>query len=252
VAAPASYGICFLAAAVFMGLSWLALAAVREPAAATVSASVPLRRFLARVVALVRDDRNLASYLLARVFAAIGGMASGFYTVYALATFTPPTWQVGVFTAALLTGQLAGHAVLGSLADRAGHRLVMLIGTIALMVANVVALTAPSVGLFTVVFVLAGACQGAFAVSGLTILLEFAPTPEEQPTYVGLGNTALGPVLLLAPLAAGALADRVGFASVFAVAAMASTLATSLLLARVQDPRHARRPAVAARASDYT
>ena len=68
-------------------------------------------------------------------------------------------------------------------------------------------------------------------------MLEFAPVPEEQPTYIGLGTTLLAPIAFGAPLAAGLLADTLGFASVFALAAIATGIALALLLARVRDPR---------------
>lgn len=59
VPAPAGYGVCFLGAALFMGLSYAALALVREPAAEPGSPAPPVREFLARMPALVRGDRNL-------------------------------------------------------------------------------------------------------------------------------------------------------------------------------------------------
>ena len=47
VPAPASYGICFLCAALCMGLSYVALALVREPAAAAIVPRQPMRRLFA-------------------------------------------------------------------------------------------------------------------------------------------------------------------------------------------------------------
>ena len=65
----------------------------------------------------------------------------------------------------------------------------------------------------------------------------FAPVPEERPTYVGLGTTLMAPVALGAPLAAGLLADALGFAAVFAIAAATGTVALAVLLSLVRDPR---------------
>src|SRR2546426_9652908 len=68
----------------------------------------------------------------------------------------------------------------------------------------------------------------------------FAPVPEERPPYVGLGTTLMAPVALGAPLAAGLLADAFGFATVFALAAAAGTVALALLVSLVRDPRGVR------------
>ncbi len=236
--APASYGICFLCAAACMALSWAALAMVREPAAGPAAPPVPLKRYLARVPMILRRDRNLAWFLVARALGLTATMASGFYTVYALRVWVPPASQVGVFTALLLAGQITGTLGLGWLADRAGHRLVIIAGLAATVAANLLALAAPSLAAFGAVFVLAGVQNAATNISHLNVLLEFAPVPEEQPTYVGLGTTLMAPVAFGAPLAAGLLADSAGFTAVFAAAPAAGAIGLALLMGRVSDPRH--------------
>jgi MFS family permease len=236
--APDGYAVCFLMAALCMGLSYVALSWVREPRAATVEAAPPLGTYLRRAGRLLREDRNLGWFLLARALIYVGMMASGFYTVYALRHYAAPDWTVGVFTTALLAGQMLGNVVLGALADRAGHLAPLTIGAGALLLANVGALLVPSLDLFVVVFALQGVHLAAVNVSGLSVLLEFAPSPAARPTYVGLGTTLLTPVAFGAPLVAGFMADAFGFPAVFVVGALGSLAGLGLLLGRVREPRH--------------
>jgi MFS family permease len=243
VAAPHSFGLCFAISAGLMALSFAALALIREPAVRAPARAVSLRAHLRRVPALLERDPNLRWFLVARALGALGAVASGFYTVYALRAFAAPTWQAGVFTTLFLAGHLAGSVVLGWLADRVGHRLVLIIGAAAIVGANGVALAAPSLQAFGVVFALTGVNQAAAHVSGLNVLLEFAPALDERPTYVGLGNTAMAPFGFAGPLAAGLLVDGVGFAPLFGTAGVLGLTAMTLLVARVRDPRHARAPA---------
>ena len=214
---PASYGVCFLCAAVCMGLSYVALALVREPAAAATAPRQPMRAYLGRIPALLARDRNLSWFLVARAFASIGTMAGGFYTVYALRAWEAPAWWVATFTSVLLAGQIAG--------------------TLVGVAANVVALVAPSVGAFSAVFALSGIQMAAVSVSGLNVMLEFAPGAEERPTYIGLGTTLMAPVFFAAPLAAGIMADGLGFPWVFAAATAGGLISLGLFVARVHDPR---------------
>jgi DHA2 family methylenomycin A resistance protein-like MFS transporter len=158
--------------------------------------------------------------------------------VYALRHYAAPDWAVGVFTTALLAGQMAGNVALGALADRAGHVAPLGIGAGALLVANTGAWLVPSLELFIAVFVLQGLHLAAVNVSGLNVLLEFAPTPALRPTYVGLGTTLLTPVAFGAPLVAGLMADAFGFPAVFVVAGLGSLAGLVLLLGRVREPRH--------------
>jgi MFS family permease len=235
--APDGYAVCFLMAALCMGLSYVALSWVREPPAATVEAAPPLGAYLRRAGRLLREDRNLGWFLLARALIYVGMMASGFYTVYALRHYAAPDWRVGVFTTALLAGQMLGNVVLGALADRAGHLVPLTIGAGALLLANIGALLVPSLELFVVVFALQGVHLAAVNVSGLSVLLEFAPSPAARPTYVGLGTTLLTPVAFGAPLVAGFMADAFGFPAVFGVGALGSLAGLGLLLGRVREPR---------------
>ena len=238
--APAGYGVCFLLSAFFMALSYVALALTREPVAAARSPAPPLRVHLARVPALLRDNPNLSWFLTARAFGIFGMMASVFYAVYALRAYAAPISQVGVFTTALFSGQLAGNLVFGWLADRTGHRLVIITGMAATVGANIAALAAPSLGLFSLVFALSGVQLAAISVSHLAVLLEFAPAAGEHPTYVGLGSTLLAPPTFAAPLLAGVMADALGFQAVFIAATVCGVIGLGLLIARVQDPRRER------------
>jgi len=237
VRAPASFGVCFLCASACMALSYLALALVREPAATTSSPAVALGTYLRRIPPLLRRDANLRWFLVARAFVVVSTMGGGFYTVYALRAWDAPAAEAGVFTGLLLAGQIMGNVTLGWVADRLGHRLVIVAGVAAIVGANVLALGAPSLGAFGAVFLLTGVQGAAISISNLSVLLEFAPVPEEQPTYVGLGTTLMAPVALAAPLTAGLLADALGFTAVFALSAAAGAVALTLLLALVQDPR---------------
>lgn len=240
VPAPDSYGYCFLCATACMVLSYAALTQVREPVASPPAPGLGLRAHLGRLPALLRGDANLAWYLVARALGLIGTMAAAFYTVHALWTWAPPVAQIGVFTGLYIAGQLAGNLAFGWLADRVGHRVVIVAGVAAALAASLAALGATTLTVFSMVFVLTGLQVASVNVSNLSVLLEFAPRPEERPTYVGLGTTLLAPFAFAAPIAAGLLVDAVGMRTMFLAAAVGAGLALGVLLGCVRDPRHAR------------
>lgn len=237
---PRSYGLCFLIAFVFLAVSYVALAAAREPAGAGPTASSSLAAYLRRMPALVRGDRNLSWFLIARGFAILGTMSNGFYTVYGLRVLDAREWQVGAYTTALLAGQVVGNLALGWLADRAGHRLSLVLGATALAASGIAAIAAGSAAALMPVFALLGVHQASVNVSARTILLEFALDVGQRPTYIGLGNTLLAPLSFGAPLAAGLMMDGFGSRRVFAVSTVLALTGAALLLARVREPRRAR------------
>jgi MFS family permease len=233
-----AYGVCFLAATLFVGLSWVALMFVREPPPATAPAHADFWTHLGGIPALLRRDTNFSWYLVGRVLTFGAVIGSGFFTVYALRVLRAPAADVGVFTALLLAGQMAGQMALGSVADRAGHRLVLVIAAGAAVVMNVVALAAGSLSVFALVFALNGLVNAAIQVSALNVLLEFAPTPEQNPTYVGIERTFLAPFGFVLPLAGGLLIDAMGYGFVFWLSAGCSVASAIVLVALVRDPRH--------------
>ena len=239
VPAPHGYGVCFLLASATLGLSWLALAFVREPEGRPTRAPVPLGTYLARVPELLRRDRNLSWYLAARAFAIAGTMAAGFYTVYALRAWQAPPSRAGVFTALLVAGHALGTLTLGWVADHAGHRLVLLAGAVATVAGSMVALLATTLATFEATFVLVGFHTAAVSVSALNLLLEFAPTPDARPTYIGLGSTAMAPVAFATPLIGGVMADALGFRAVFITALVVGLVGLVMLATLVHDPRAA-------------
>jgi len=236
-----AYALCFVWATVCLVVSFVALVLVREPvAAAATRPSEPLSVFLRRIPALLREDHNLAWYLVARSLSALGAAGVAFYTVYALQAWRLPAAAAGMFTGLLLSGTIAGTLALGWLADHMGHRLVLLAGVIAGVGANVIALAATSPGAFGAAFVLAGVQTASATISGLNVLLEFAPATDAQPTYVGLGHTSGAPMAFSAPLLAGLIADAAGFPAVFVITALGGIAAMLVLALRVRDPRHVR------------
>ena len=239
-----AYALCFVCGFVCLIVSFVALVLVREPLAAAARPREPLGAYLRRMPALLRDDRNLAWYLVARSLAAVGAAGTAFYTVYALHAWRLPASAAGMNAVA---GHLDDDAAIG-LHGRAGHRIVLLAGVAASVVGNVIALAATSPATFGVAFALAGVQTASITVSGLNVLLEFAPVTEAQPTYLGLGNTLLAPIAFVAPLAAGLLADAAGFSAVFAITALGGTAGMLLLALRVRDPRSTRALAAGSRA----
>jgi MFS family permease len=74
-------------------------------------------------------------------------------------------------------------------------------------------------------------------------VLEFA-VPEDQPTYIGLTNTLLAPVVALSPILGGLLAMMLDYRGMFLISAVFA-IAGGLLLIRVHEPRRMTPAAIA-------
>lgn len=234
---PTNFVYTFAIASVGITLSWFFLALTREPAQAVNAPSQSNRQFWAGLPGILRRDHNFRRFLLARILMALGGMGVGFVTVAAVARWGVPDSTVGIYTAALLLGQTVGNLALGWLADRFGHKLSLELGALATLLAFVLAWLAPSAGWYYAVFALLGLALSATIVSGILVVMEFCE-PQRRPTYIGMTNTAVGLVSVVAPLLGVWLAG-INYSWLFAFSAGLNLLALVAMRWWVQEPRWA-------------
>lgn len=232
---PLNFTYAFAIAAAGITLSWFFLALAREPVQAPTTRRQSSLEYLASLPALLRTDANFRRFLITRMTWALGGMGSGFLMVAAVSRWQVPDSTAGLFTLALLMGQTIGTLICGFLADRSGHKVCLELGAVVGLAGYLLAWLAPSPTWYYAVFALMGFVTGAVMVSGILIVMEFSG-PERRPTYVGIANTAVGLVGVVAPLLGATLA-KVNYGLLFALGAAVNLAAFALFFWWVQEPR---------------
>jgi MFS family permease len=232
---PVNYALCFVLAFVAVMVSFAGLALTREPASPTVKPRTSQSDYMRQIPVLLRRDQNYVRYLVARTVANLGAMAAGFFMVYGKEQIPGALGQVGTLTAILVGSQAAMNVVWGLIADRMGHKVVLVGGALAMAAAAVMVLWAPSTIGLGVAFALLGLSLSAEAVSHMNIILEFCAA-EDRPTYIGLTNTLLAPGML-APVLGGWLATWGGYRGLFGTAIVFSLVGGVLLALWVREPR---------------
>ncbi|HXF63736.1 MAG TPA: MFS transporter [Caldilineaceae bacterium] len=235
---PTNYALLFGLASVFIFLSWVGLALNREPPSVVTKEAIPLRVYFRQLPAVLRRNLNYRAYLLSRMTVLLGAMANGFFIVYGRERFGIDAAGIGALTALLVGSVAVMNLVWGFLADRWGHKLVLAGGALLLALAGLNAWLAPSAAWLGLTFVLLGAYSAADMVSSLTIILEFC-APEDRPTYIGLTNTLLAPILILAPVLGGWLATVAGYTPLLITSTTIAAIGGLLLVFWVHEPRTA-------------
>ncbi len=233
---PLNFATLFLVAAVFMGISWIGLALNREPESPIVKEHIPFSRYFRRLPAILSNNHNFRRYLLSYSISRLSTMGVGFFIVFGNESFQLSGADVGLLTAILIGSQAAMQLLLGWLADKRGHKANLTVSGFALAGAAALALGAGDLAGLIPAFVLLGVGLASDNVSRLNIILEFA-APEDQPTFIGLTNTLLAPVVFLAPILGGWLADF-GFDALFILMAICGLVGGVLLFTWVKEPRH--------------
>lgn len=230
------FALCFLLAAVGMGISMFLLGLTREPV--DHEKSIPERQPLPwrEWLDILRRDRNFSAYLVVRLLSSFATMGFAFYIVFGLRRFDMDEVTAGFLTAALTVTQTIGNAVMGWLGDRFGHRAMLIAGSFAVTASSLLAWGAQSIAWLYPVFILSGLANVAYWTIGMAITAEFG-TEETRPTYIGLSNTLVAPTTIIAPLIGGWIADVAGFETTFLVSAIGGLVIAALLFWLVRDPR---------------
>lgn len=236
VAYPLSFALLFLAAAALMAVSWLWLALTREPASQQPKTQVPLRHYFRRLPAILRQHHNYRRFLISYSLNRLAMMAVGFFIVYGSERFSLSGAEIGSIIAIFIGTQALLHLLLGWLSDRRGHKFNLTLSAFALVLAALAALAASAPLALIPAFICLATAIASDNVSKFNIVLEFAPPPD-QPTFIGLTNTLLAPVIFLAPIFGGWLATRYDFEYLFAASLLCGIAGGILLLVWVREPR---------------
>jgi MFS family permease len=237
---PANFGLIFLISAAIFMISLGGFALNREPVVEkqTLKESMPkLGDYFRQLPEIIRGDKNYRNFVIARGSFVAVSACGGLLAAYSVERFKLDESAAGAFTVAFMIANSLASFVAGIVGDRYGHKIVLVLACLAMLVGLGLALFAPSEGWLYVSFGLYGAFVGAYLVSYQVIVLEFAPD-HRRSTYIGLTNTLMAPVSLLAPILAGALAQIVNYPVTLAVLVALTAFAIFMLLAKVHDPRY--------------
>ncbi len=208
----------FLLAFVPAALAVVLIASVRETG--------PERPAPRTRVALSALPPAYRRYLVPVAVFGLGNVSSAFIVLKAAEVGVPAELVILVYAGYNLAAALASYPA-GRLSDAWGRARVML-ATLALFVLAFGGLAVATNGvLVAVLFALYGVHRGAVRAAGKALAVDLAPV-ELRASSVGLYSAVLGLTAFVASAAAGVLWDRVGSATMFALAAGIGLVATLL------------------------
>ncbi len=232
---PLDFAVCFLITGVAMGLSYFFLSLTREPLDTEKVIPEAKASFWREAREILRKDHGFRWFLVFRVLYQFATMGFAFYIVYGLLAFNMDAVTAGYLTAALTISQTVANVGMGWLADRLGHRSMLIAGAVAIALSSFAAWAAPSVNWLYLVFVLAGLANVSYWTIGMAMTVQYG-TEAERPVYIGLSNTLIAPATIFAPLLGGWIADAAGYQTTFMLSAIGGVLTMLLLIFLVKAP----------------
>lgn len=235
IAFPANFALLFLLAFFMMMVSYFFLTLLKERRSQVRSKPLHLKEYAQSVPIILKHERNYRNFLIADALQYLALMASAFFTVHALAKFSLTESYAGTFTAVMMGTMIIGNAILRYLADHLGHRINLILSSGVMFLTCILALLAPTVKVYYLVFVGAAFTLSLSQISRLPLIARLGSV-EQRPTFIALANMVTSP-FILSGVAGGLLVDRFGFDLVFLLAGGISLAATLWLITMVKEPQ---------------
>lgn len=220
---PGNFAFCFFLNVVTMVISWIFLAQVKEEETPPIADIHTGRDFWKNISRIIKQENKFRWFLIVRIISQLAVMSFAFYTVYAVNKLGMSKFEVGLMTGVYMGSQIIANPVMGFIGDRYNHRFVMQVGMFSALASSLVAAYAPSPNWFYLVFLLAGIANVAVWNTALTMTIEFGED-HEKPFYIGLANTIVAPMTILAPIFGGWVADNFNYSTTFISAAVGGVL----------------------------
>lgn len=250
---PRGYGVLFVLALCFLGLSTLSLALMREPPSHPEEERYSTRALIKDIPNLLRSMPQFRLLVILQGLFSFALFPAPLYILFAsrlLRAAMPgavgeESVGVGFFLAVETAGMIAGNTLWGHLGDRYGNRLLLRVIAFLHVAVPLMALLAgmlaryplPGWALylaFTPTFLAFGSLLGGTWMAVTNFLLDLAPI-HDRPAYIAVSNALNIPAVIL-PMLGGVLVDAVGFTTIFLTAALFLAYAV-LLTGRLREPR---------------
>ncbi len=232
---PNNFALLFLLAFIAFMASYIFLVILKEEEPSHATSLLSQKDYLSHLLEILKGDHNFRNYLVADALMMLAMIGDAFYTVNALERFSLSDGYVGQFTVTIMISSIVGNLFFGLMADRYGHKLNLVLAAVFTVLAGIIAIAAPSVGLYYLAFVCFSLVTALKHVSRLTIISELC-RERDRPIYVSLANMISSPFLLFAILV-GWLADRLGYNLIFMMAGLFALASAIWLWKRVEEPR---------------
>lgn len=230
------YASTFLVSFVLTAAGLCMLLFVREPDSPFVRAKAAVRQRVRELPSMLRADRGLMLYFVARAMGVAGRMAMPFYVLHAGTRMTITGTQLGELTAVFALSQSTFQLAWGTLADRTGFRATFLLALLTWIASALLLLhTAQFTGVL-VAYAGIAAGLGGFMFSAQNLVLEFGAR-EDIPMQIAVANTASEAMGVIGPIAAGLLAASFSYGPVIVIGIGFKLVAVAVVLWGMEEPR---------------
>jgi len=233
---PKNFALLFLFAFIFLGISYLALGSVKEPAEEVYKNRLSFPKFLRKTFRILKSDNNYKNFLSVQILVGASALALPFYVLYAKDVLNIKLGMIGIFLSAQMLGSVSSNLLWAYLSDFVGNRRIIQISAFLALMVPLIAIVTPSnlSILFIPLFVLIGFFIAGRSIGNTNFLLDTAPS-KDRLMYVSLNGTLTFPIAIF-PLIGGAMIQYISYDFLFITTLLIIFLGFILSL-KLEEPR---------------
>ena len=231
------YAALFLLAFFITSIGLIALAFSKEPEADTVRAHQNYLDSIKGLPSLMHGNPVFAKFIVAAALGSIGRMAMPFYILYATTKMPISGALLGALTTIWLLTGTATNLIWGSVADRHGYRIVMIMTLSLWVIAHIELIIADGILGILAFFVIVGTAVGGFNQARQNMVLEFGES-SDIPRRVAVANTAVNFIASVGPLLGGLIVMLLNYTTIFVICIVMQLAALIIILIWIPEPRY--------------
>lgn len=172
VSFPYNYTILFACGGVLLLLDVLDFTLMREPPDQSVGHVINPLQYLRQIPTVLFGDREFFKMVSAFVLLVVAQSTVAYVTLYAIRTFHATAKDVAIFTGVAVVVNIVSNLVLGIVADRFGHRLVLQVSAMSAALAGLLAISVHSLAALYVSFGLLNLSMSGYNLSATMLIIE--------------------------------------------------------------------------------
>ena len=232
---PVNYAILFSMAFLIMMVSYIFLILLKEPLSTETPPGFKGDAYFKKLREIIRQESGYRQFLIADALLVTALMGDAFYAVNALQKFSLSEGFTGRFIVVMMVSMIFGNLIFGKMADRSGHKRNLQIAASSTAVISVIAIVAPLVEVYYLVFAGSALTMSMLHISRLPFIAEIC-VEENRPIYIALTNMITAPFILMG-LFGGWIADNFGYPPVFMISGLFATASLVWWWQKVPEPR---------------
>jgi MFS family permease len=232
---PKNYATIFFLSFLFVSISYIFLAMVKEPKGEVHKDALQFKEFLKKAGKILKLDINFRNFLIMQILVGASSLSLPFYVIYAKKILKFPQSAVGTFLAVQMVGFVLSNLLWAYISDYKGNKLVVgLTGLVSFLIPIIALISKNNFILFSLTFLFIGFSFSGMSVGYTNFILDQAPE-KERPAYLGLNGTLTFPVLTYS-LIGGILIKFISYQTLFIITAL--LILSGLFFAyKLKEPR---------------